>query len=75
MSDKSISEVKFALQNLLMDKLGLGAQTHMNTIDDTKDKASLAAAVTKITTALDASKKADASKALTTLWTNLRTKL
>ena len=75
MSDKSFSEVKYALQDLLMDKLGLGAQTHIDAIDSAKEKNGLTAAVTKIITNLESNKKNEASKSLTILWTNLKNKI
>ena len=69
---KSFSEVKFALQDVLMDKVGISAAVHVDKIDAAKDKTALTATVTGIISALDAAKKGDAAKALATSWASLR---
>lgn len=69
---KSFSEVKFALQDILMDKVGLSAATHVDKIDAAKDKATLSTTVTSIVASLEAAKKGDAAKAVATAWASLR---
>ena len=50
MSDKSLSEAKFALQDVLMEKAGLAASAHVDAIDKARDKAALDAEVGKADT-------------------------
>ena len=75
MAEKSLSEVKFALQDALIEKGGLSAASHVDAIDRTMDKEALGAAVAKAVSALEAGKKPDAAKALSALWSKLRGKL
>lgn len=71
----SISEAKFALQDLLMNHLGLSAAAHVDALDAAQDKAALALAVSRVLGALEASKKPAVAKALSASWAGLRIRL